>query len=128
MMHDATSNLFISLCMMQHLRTERIEFTITLVNLKRLFHNIKLFFFFVIVVVPIALMVGNFYVPMLCCNMFYDQENVFFILWCLELVLAFCMDELPVPTKSNAPQIITKHERYEQSNCMSLIIHEISSH
>jgi hypothetical protein len=50
---------------------------------------------------------------MLCCNNFSDREDVFSFWGIWNLFLAFCMDELPVPTESNAPQIITKDEQYE---------------
>ncbi|XP_059431617.1 uncharacterized protein LOC132165140 [Corylus avellana] len=49
------------------------------------------------------------------------KENLLFTLGCLELVLAVLVDEPPALTEKSTPQEIAKHERWEQSNRLSLM-------
>jgi hypothetical protein len=61
-------------------------------------------------------------VPMLNGNNFSKwKENLLFYLGCMELDLALRVDEPPVLTDTSMPLEITKHERWERSNYLSLM-------
>jgi hypothetical protein len=76
----------------------------------------------VIVAIPSAFMDETFNVPMLNSNnFFYWKENLLLALGCLELDLALREDEPPALTEYNTPLEIAKHERWEQSNRLSLM-------
>jgi hypothetical protein len=61
-------------------------------------------------------------VPMLNGNNFFEwKENLFFYLGCLELDLALREDEPPALTDTSTPLEVTKHERWERSNRLSLM-------
>ncbi|XP_059446417.1 uncharacterized protein LOC132177964 [Corylus avellana] len=72
--------------------------------------------------IPTSLVDGTFHVPMLNDNNFSDwKENLFFTLGCLELDLTLRVDEPPALTEESTLQEITKDERWEQSNRLSLM-------
>jgi hypothetical protein len=61
-------------------------------------------------------------VPMLNGNNFSKwKENLLFYLGCLELDLELREDEPLALTDTSTPLEVTKHERWEQSNCLSLM-------
>jgi hypothetical protein len=49
------------------------------------------------------------------------KENLLFYWRCLELDLALCMDKPPALTDTSTPLKVTKHERWERSNRLSLM-------
>jgi hypothetical protein len=49
------------------------------------------------------------------------KENLFFYLGCLELDLALRVDEPPALKDTSTPLEVTKHERWERSNRLSLM-------
>jgi hypothetical protein len=76
----------------------------------------------VIAAIPARLFDGIFHVPNLNGNNFSEwKENLLFTLGCLELDLGFRMDEPPALTATSFTLEIAKHERWERSNCLSLM-------
>lgn len=55
-----------------------------------------------------------------------QKDKILLILGCLDLDLALCEDELPIPTDSSAPNAKGAYERWERSNRLSLML--IKSH
>jgi hypothetical protein len=103
---------------MQPLPTGRLKFTIKLALVN--FHSIKIFSLIIAAISTTAILEST--VPMLNVNNFSEwKENLLFYLGCLELDLAFCVDEPPALTNTSTPLKVTKHERWERSNCLSLM-------
>ncbi|KAK4400629.1 hypothetical protein Sango_1169000 [Sesamum angolense] len=60
-------------------------------------------------------------IPMLSGDTFSDwKDQVLLTLGCMDLDLAFCVDEPPIPTDSNTPTEKAYYELWERSNRLSL--------
>jgi hypothetical protein len=79
-------------------------------------------FSLVIAAILSGLFDGTFHVPNLNSNNFTEwKENLLFTLGCLELDLAFRTNEPLAITATSTTLEIAKHERWEQSNRLSLM-------
>lgn len=54
------------------------------------------------------------------------EEQILLTLGSMELDLALCLDEPPIPTKGSSQVEKENYEQWERSNCLSLIL--IKSH
>ena len=86
----------------------RLEFTtkLTLVDLELrfIFHIIKIYFFLVIATILTTYITNSSRVPMLNGDNYNNwKESIIFSLGCMDLDLALRVDEPPVPTESSAP-------------------------